>query len=86
MVVFLLPAQHIDVCLELVVVSHCLIVGRYGLVKVRLQVLDLGMQHHVMSLAIFPFELVEATLLPVVLLSDVLEGVFDGEVLSFLLF
>ena len=71
-VVLFFPTQHVDLVFEFIVVGNSVIESRYGLIQVGLQVLDLRLQHHVMSLAVLFLQLVQLALLLLVLFAHIL--------------
>lgn len=65
--------------------GHGVVVSGDGLVQIGLQILDLSLQHDVMGLAVLLLQLVQPSLLPLVLLTHRFQGILDAEELSLLL-
>ena len=78
-VVLLLPPQHIDIILQLMVVRHGIVVGRNGFIQVSLKVFHLGLEHHVVGLAVLLLQLVQPPLLFLVLVGYRAVGILDSE-------
>jgi hypothetical protein len=66
-------------------VGNSIIVGRNGLVKVGLKIFDLGLQHHVMGLAVLLLEFVQLAFLLLEFLTNRFQRVLDAEKLALLL-
>jgi len=84
-VILLLPPEHINVILELIVVSYSVIIRRNRLVKVGLQVFYLCLQHHIVGFTVLFLQVVQLSFLLLKLLTHRFQGVLDTEKLSLLL-